>query len=67
MILVDAAIDRKLRALYVYSVEMLYADSNSNSVAEAFSKLEFVIAQEIFRSKNGSGKCREPGPVLLAS
>ncbi|MEY2396794.1 MAG: formate dehydrogenase major subunit, partial [Acidobacteriaceae bacterium] len=58
--MVDAALQGKLRALYLIGEEMLYADSNSNKVAEAFSKLEFFIVQDIFFSET----CRFADVVL---
>jgi formate dehydrogenase major subunit len=60
--MVDAALQGKLRALYLIGEEMLYADSNSNKVAEAFSKLEFFIVQDIFFSET----CRFADVVLSA-
>jgi formate dehydrogenase major subunit len=60
--MVDAALQGKLRALYLFGEEMLYADSNSNKVAEAFSKLEFFIVQDIFFSET----CRFADVVLPA-
>jgi formate dehydrogenase major subunit len=60
--MVDAALQGKLRALYLFGEEMLYADSNSNKVAEAFSKLELFIVQDIFFSET----CRFADIVLPA-
>ncbi len=46
--MVDAIQKGKLKALYLFGEEMSIVDSNANYVAEAFSKLEFMVVQDIF-------------------
>src|SRR4029077_17866933 len=38
----------RLRALYLIGEEMALVDCNANYVSEAFSKLEFLVVQDIF-------------------
>lgn len=46
--MVDAIHAGKLKSLYVIGEEMSIVDSNANYVAEAFSKLDFFVVQDIF-------------------
>jgi len=46
--MVDAIHAGKLKAMYVIGEEMSIVDSNANYVDDAFSKLEFMVIQEIF-------------------
>ena len=46
--MVDAIHAGKLQSLYVIGEEMSIVDSNANYVAEAFSKLDFFVVQDIF-------------------
>ncbi len=46
--MVDAIHEGRLRALYLIGEEMAIVDSNANHVSEAFSKLEFLVVQDIF-------------------
>jgi formate dehydrogenase major subunit len=46
--MVDAIQQGKLKALYLIGEEMSIVDSNANYVDDAFSKLEFMVVQEIF-------------------
>jgi formate dehydrogenase major subunit len=46
--MVDAIEQGKLKAMYLIGEEMSIVDSNANYVADAFSKLEFFVVQEIF-------------------
>ncbi|MGH9706280.1 MAG: molybdopterin oxidoreductase family protein, partial [Candidatus Acidiferrales bacterium] len=46
--MVDAIHSGKLKSLYVIGEEMSIVDSNANYVAEAFSKLDFFVVQDIF-------------------
>jgi formate dehydrogenase major subunit len=48
--MVDAILDRKLKSMYLIGEEMAIVDSNANHVAEAFSKLDFFVVQDIFFS-----------------
>jgi len=48
--MVDAIHQGKLKSLYLIGEEMAIVDSNANYVAEAFSKLEFFVVQDIFFS-----------------
>jgi formate dehydrogenase major subunit len=46
--MVEAIQQGKLRAMYLMGEEMPIVDSNSNYVSDAFSKLDFLVVQEIF-------------------
>ena len=48
--MVDAIHHGELRSLYLVGEEMALVDSNANHVADAFSKLEFLVVQDIFFS-----------------
>src|ERR1700756_4037878 len=61
--MVEAILEGKLKAMYIYGEEMSLVDSNSNLVGEAFSKLEFFVLQEIFFSET----CRFADVVLPAA
>ena len=60
--MVDAIHQGKLKSLYLIGEEMAIVDSNANYVAEAFSKLEFFVVQDIFFSFT----CRFADVVLPA-
>ena len=60
--MVDAIYQGKLKSLYLIGEEMAIVDSNANYVAEAFSKLEFFVVQDIFFSFT----CRFADVVLPA-
>jgi formate dehydrogenase major subunit len=61
--MVEAILEGKLKAMYLYGEEMSLVDSNANLVEEAFSKLEFFVVQEIFLSQT----CRFADVVLPAA
>jgi formate dehydrogenase major subunit len=46
--MVDAIQQGKLKSLYLIGEEMAIVDSNANYVADAFSKLDFFVVQDIF-------------------
>lgn len=46
--MVDAIQEGKLKALYLGGEDMSIVDSNANYVADAFSKLDFFVVQEVF-------------------
>jgi formate dehydrogenase major subunit len=48
--MVDAIQEGKLKAMYLTGEEMSIVDSNANYVSDAFSKLEFLVVQDIFFS-----------------
>jgi formate dehydrogenase major subunit len=48
--MVDAIQQGKVRSLYLIGEEMAIVDSNSNYVGDAFSKLDFMVVQDIFFS-----------------
>jgi formate dehydrogenase major subunit len=48
--MVDAILDGRLKSLYLFGEEMGLVDSNANYVADALSKLDFFVVQEIFFS-----------------
>jgi formate dehydrogenase major subunit len=47
-LMIDAIHDGRLKSMYVFGEEMSLVDSNANYVADALSKLEFFVMQEIF-------------------
>jgi formate dehydrogenase major subunit len=61
--MVEAILEGKLKAMYLYGEEMSLVDSNANLVEDAFSKLEFFVVQEIFFSQT----CRFADVVLPAA
>jgi len=60
--MVDAILQGKLKSMYLIGEEMAVVDSNANQVAEAFSKLEFFVIQDIFFSYT----CRFADVILPA-
>jgi formate dehydrogenase major subunit len=60
--MVDAIHQDKLKSLYLIGEEMAIVDSNANYVAEAFSKVDFLVVQDIFFSFT----CRFANVVLPA-
>jgi formate dehydrogenase major subunit len=61
--MVDAMQSGRLKALYLIGEEMRLVDSNTNYVSEAFSKLDFLIVQDIFLTDT----CRYADVVLPAA
>ena len=61
--MIDAIHEGKLKAMYVFGEEMSLVDSNANYVADALSKLDFFVMQEIFFSET----CRFADVILPAS
>ncbi|MGH9327583.1 MAG: formate dehydrogenase subunit alpha [Terriglobia bacterium] len=58
--MVEAIHEGKLKSLYLLGEEMAIVDSNANRVADAFSKLDFFVVQDIFFSTT----CRFANVVL---
>jgi formate dehydrogenase major subunit len=61
--MIDAILDGRLKSMYVFGEEMSLVDSNANYVAQALSKLDFFVMQDIFFSET----CRFADVVLPAS
>jgi formate dehydrogenase major subunit len=61
--MIDAIHDGRLKAMYVFGEELSLVDSNANYVADALSKLDFLVMQEIFFSET----CRFADVILPAS
>ena len=61
--MVDAILQGKLKSLYLIGEEMTIVDSNANRVADAFSKLDFLVVQDIFFSAT----CRFADVIFPAS
>ncbi len=61
--MVDAMRRGALKGMYLFGEELSLVDSNANVVAEALSKLEFFVVQDIFFSAT----CRFADVVLPAS
>ena len=47
-LMIDAIQDGSLKSMYVFGEELSMVDSNANYVADALSKLDFFVMQEIF-------------------
>jgi formate dehydrogenase major subunit len=47
-LMIDAIHDGRLKSMYVFGEELSMVDSNANYVADALSKLDFFVMQEIF-------------------
>jgi formate dehydrogenase major subunit len=61
--MVEAIYDGRLRAMYLAGEDMISADSNSNYLAGALEKLDFLVVQDIFFSET----CRYADVVLPAA
>jgi formate dehydrogenase major subunit len=61
--MIDATLDGRLKSMYVFGEEMSLVDSNANYVAQALSKLDFFVVQDIFFGET----CRYADVVLPAS
>ena len=61
--MIDAILDGRLKAMYVFGEEMSLVDSNANYVDQALSKLDFFVMQDIFFTET----CRYADVVLPAS
>jgi formate dehydrogenase major subunit len=61
--MIDAIQDGRLKAMYLFGEELSMVDSNANYVADALSKLDFFVMQEIFFSET----CRFADVILPAS
>lgn len=61
--MVDAMLDGRLKAMYLIGEEMRLVDANTNHVSDAFSKLEFLVVQDIFLTDT----CRFAHVVLPAA
>src|SRR4030081_233400 len=48
--MIEAVHEGKLKAMYLFGEEMSLVDSNANFVADALSKLDFFVVQDIFFS-----------------
>ena len=62
-LMIDGIYDGRIKGMYVFGEEMSMVDSNANYVADALSKLEFFVMQEIFFSET----CRFADVILPAS
>ncbi len=49
--MVDAIHDGKLKAMYLMGEDMALVDANANYVQEAFSKLDFLVVEDVFFSQ----------------
>ncbi len=61
--MIEAIQDGKLKSLYLFGEEMSLVDCNANVVQEAFTKLDFMVVQDIFFSHT----CQFADVVLPAS
>jgi formate dehydrogenase major subunit len=61
--MVEAIYDGRLRAMYLAGEDMISADSNSNYLAGALEKLDFLVVQDVFFSET----CRYADVVLPAA
>jgi formate dehydrogenase major subunit len=61
--MIDAIHGGQLKSMYVFGEEMSLVDSNANYVAQALSKLDFLVMQDIFFAET----CRYADVVLPAS
>jgi formate dehydrogenase major subunit len=62
-LMIDAIQEGNLKSMYVFGEELSLVDSNTNYVADALSKLDFFVMQEIFFSET----CRFADVILPAS
>ncbi len=61
--MIDAIHDGRLKSMYIFGEEMSLVDSNTNYVAQALSKLDFLVMQDIFFTET----CRFADVILPAS
>ena len=61
--MIHAALEGKLKSMYIKGEDTITSDSNANEVAEAFGMLEFMVVQDIFFSET----CRYADLVLPAA
>ncbi len=61
--MIAAALDGKLKSMYIKGEDTITSDSNATEVAEAFGMLDFFVVQDIFFSET----CRYANLVLPAS
>jgi formate dehydrogenase major subunit len=61
-LMIDGIHDGRIKAMYVFGEEMSLVDSNANYVADALSKLDFFVMQEIFFTET----CRYADVILPA-
>ena len=59
----DAAIEGKLKALWLMGEDVVQTDPNTHHVLKAMSNLELVVVQEIFMSET----CKQAHVVLPAA
>ncbi|WP_447554998.1 formate dehydrogenase subunit alpha [Vreelandella sp. EE22] len=50
-LMVEAAAEDELKAMFVIGEETVFSDSNTHNVVEAFEKLEFMVVQDMFFSR----------------
>jgi formate dehydrogenase major subunit len=61
--MIDAILEGKLKAMYLFGEEIALVDSNANYVQDSLSKLDFFVVQDIFFNET----CRFADVVLPAS
>ena len=61
--MIEAIHEGKLKSMYIIGEDTITSDANVNDVADAFSKLDFLLVQDIFFSET----CRYADLVLPAS
>jgi formate dehydrogenase major subunit len=61
--MISAALEGKLKSMYIKGEDTITSDSNVNEVAEAFGMLDFMVVQDIFFSET----CRYADIVLPAA
>jgi formate dehydrogenase major subunit len=61
--MITAALEGKLKSMYIKGEDTITSDANANEVAEAFGKLDLLIVQDIFFSET----CKYADLVLPAS
>jgi formate dehydrogenase major subunit len=47
----DAALDGRIHAMYIIGEDKLLADANQAKVAEAFTRLDFMVVEELFLTR----------------
>jgi formate dehydrogenase major subunit len=61
--MIKAAVEGKLRAMYIAGEDLINADANANHVAEGFGKLDLLVVQDVFFSET----CRYADVILPAA
>ena len=61
----DAAVDGRLKAMYIFGEDVAQTDPNTAHVVAALESLEFLVCQDIFETETTQVRRRDPARLLL--